>query len=112
MDKCGHHNNRHYYFAVKIAIIILFLIFVIIIQTRKGLKTIFVLFAGAMVMTTPGMESSSLTREELIIMYFFKGYPYKLIVEFYSWNCVVQETAEKNSQKYRSPEKGTTNSFV
>ena len=33
-------------------------------------------------MTTPGMESSSLTREELIIMYFFKGYPYKLIVEF------------------------------
>ena len=26
-------------------------------------------------MTTPGMESSSLTREELIIMYFFKGYP-------------------------------------
>ena len=82
MDKCGHHNNRHYYFAVKIAIIILFLIFVIIIQTRKGLKTIFVLFAGAMVMTTPGMESSSLTREELIIMYFFKGYPYKLIVEF------------------------------
>ena len=76
MDKCGHHNNRHYYFAVKIAIIILFLIFVIIIQTRKGLKTIFVLFAGAMVMTTPGMESSSLTREELIIMYFFKALPY------------------------------------
>ena len=35
-----------------------------------------------MVITAPGMESSSLTREELIVIYFFKGYPYKLIVEF------------------------------
>ena len=65
MDKCGHHNNRHYYFPVKIAIYYNFILNFCHNYTDKE----------GPVMTTP-------TREELIIMYFFKGYPYKLIVEF------------------------------
>ena len=95
MDKCGHHNNRHYYFPVKIAIYYNFILnFCHNYTDNEG-----------PVMTTP-------TREELIIMYFFKGYPYKLIVEFYSWHYAVQETAQKNSQNYGSQEKWTTNSIV
>ena len=38
--------------------------------------------SGPVVITAPGMESSSLTREELIVIYSFKGYPYKLTVQF------------------------------
>ena len=53
----------------------------------KGLKAIFVLLvmtvsSGAVVITAPGMEPSSLTREKLIVIYISsRDTHYKLIVE-------------------------------
>ena len=90
MDKCGHHNNRHYYFPVKIiAIYYNFIINFCHNYTDKE----------GPVMTTP-------TREELIIMYFFKGYPYKLIVEFLVMElCCPRDSSKEFSKVWVSGER-------
>ena len=83
----------------------------------KGLKAILVLLvmtvsSVAVVITAPGMEPSSLTREKLIVIHFFKGYPLQTYCRILKWNCVVHETNEKNSEKYGSPDKGTIDAIV